>query len=122
VNRRKLIAILLLAFQAFFLNVVVPGHVRGAVTLSGNRSASLSELGCPFCASSHTHQKSPTPANPSDCEICYIAVGLMLPPPVDFDLVKLGVISLAPVQPPAVVVISSQVRPIPSRAPPTSIV
>jgi hypothetical protein len=93
----------LLAFQAFFLTIVVPGHLRGAVTLTGTRAPiGLSELGlsaagaCPMCCASDAPQDGARPNSPaasknhaptskdrSECAICHIAAALMVPPAIE---------------------------------------
>ncbi|MGD0387565.1 MAG: DUF2946 family protein [Tepidisphaeraceae bacterium] len=83
---KKSIAVFLLVFEAAFLNVIVPGHTRGVITLSGKSSAaSVADLGCPFCSrpSGKDPKKTPDQKDQSECAICHIAALLTLPPVVD---------------------------------------
>jgi hypothetical protein len=79
-----------LLFQALWLNVVLPGHSRGAVSVPGG--------GCEACRigaeKSSCHQPSPSKPNGSDpapgdpashCAICYFAAMLSLPPAIDLS-------------------------------------
>jgi hypothetical protein len=82
----KCISVFLLVFEAAFLNVVVPGHTRGVITLSGKSSAAgMADLGCPFCSrrSGNDPKKAPDQKDQSECAICHIAAMLTLPPVVD---------------------------------------
>ncbi len=81
--------IALVVFEAFFLNVVIPGHQRGIVQLPGANSAPIAT--CPFCcadeSSGHSGSKPGSPAGPpGTCAICSFAAQLSLPPVVDFSL------------------------------------
>jgi hypothetical protein len=88
---------LLLAFQCFFLNVVLPGHTRGAITLSGKSLVcSMGDLGCPFCGHSDPAKKSPTRQDQSDCAICHLAMRIATEAPVDFHITDLGLLYIAP--------------------------
>jgi len=93
----KLFCAFLLAYQCFFLNVVLPGHTRGAVTLSGKSSVcSLGDLGCPFCGHPGDPRKAPTRRDQSDCAICHLALRLTIELPVDLRLTDLGLLYVAP--------------------------
>jgi hypothetical protein len=79
----------LVVFEAFFLNVVIPGHQRGIVQLPGTHSEPIAT--CPFCCDgespSHSRSKSGVPGGPAGtCAICSFAAHLILPPVVDFSL------------------------------------
>jgi hypothetical protein len=96
----KLLCAFLLVFQTFFLNVVIPGHTRGVITLSGkNGVCSAADLGCPFCQHSDDHKKSPTSKDQSDCAICHLALRITTNPPIDFHLDDLGLLKLAAIPP-----------------------
>ena len=83
-------------FEAFFLNVIVPGHQRGIVQLPGAQLAPVIQV-CPFCcagdSSSRSHSKDSkdnSPANrPGTCAICAFAAHLSVPPVFDFSLTTL---------------------------------
>jgi hypothetical protein len=91
---------LLVVFQCIFLNVVLPGHTRGAITLTGKSQAcSIGDLGCPFCGHTDASKKSPTRQDQSDCAICHLAARITLPPVIDFAPPELGLADL--LDPPA---------------------
>jgi hypothetical protein len=78
-----------LAYQTFFLNVVVPGHTRGAITLTGQ--ASMQRLkGCCCDSKPGDSKDAPTPKDRQNCAICNLAAHYTLPPVVDFRLSELG--------------------------------
>jgi len=84
---KKCVSVFLLIFQGIFLNIVVPGHTRGVITVSGGSSvASLIDLGCPFCSQSCKidTKKAPNDKDRSECAICQIAARLTLPLAIDF--------------------------------------
>lgn len=98
----KSVAAFLLVFQTIFLNVVVPGHTRGAITTSGKVTiASLADLGCPFCPQpiKNDSKKSPSSQDRSNCAICQLAVRMTHAPVIDFRLGELGLLEVVP--PPA---------------------
>jgi hypothetical protein len=76
--RRRGLCLVLLIFEALWLNVIVPGHRRGIVQLPG---------ACPLCAASPVHSSSShtdSPASsPATCAICSFAAHLSTPPPID---------------------------------------
>jgi len=121
---RRSFCIALLAFQFLFLNVVIPGHRRGVIPLSGAASVSgMADLGCSLCG-----QPSAPPApgkasksgSPQSCAICTIAAHLMLPPAFQVLLAALGLLMCPGVLTPARV---ETLRFIPTyfgRAPPAS--
>jgi len=75
-------------FELVWLNVVIPGHTRGAVTMPCGCSTATSTASCPFCdpaagnkpAGSH---HSPTPGDREHCALCFFAAHLTIPPAVD---------------------------------------
>ncbi|HEY7120630.1 MAG TPA: DUF2946 family protein [Tepidisphaeraceae bacterium] len=80
--------ILFVAFQAIWLNAVVPGHTRGVVTLPGWSSSceSTGEPGRSCCARDGREAgrgKSPTPAQKAHCAICFFAARICPPPVID---------------------------------------
>lgn len=73
---------LVILFQLFWLNVVVPGHVRGRITVAGTEPA---RSAC--CKTNHdpARQKNPTRDEQGRCAVCSVAAGYTLPPVYDFD-------------------------------------
>jgi hypothetical protein len=106
--RRKPIHLALLVFQFFWLNVVLPGHTRGIVTLPGATGCEMADMAG---ASAHACCSAPRPAKSSrppgslpakraaQCAIC--AHSLRITPPPVFDLTppRAGLLELLP--PPA---------------------
>jgi hypothetical protein len=117
----RLACAFLLVYQFVFLNIVLPGHTRGAITLSGKSSvASLANLGCPFCARPNHPKKSPTRQDQSDCAICHLAARISPPLVIDFTPPRLG---LAEILDPPAPCIALSVRAqllLRERAPPTA--
>lgn len=95
--RKRLALICLLVYQAIFLNIVLPGHTRGAVTMDGKGGA------CKACCASHHATENPASKNPtekekSNCAICHLAARIVAPPSIDLTLPKLGFVELTAVQ------------------------
>lgn len=109
---RRTGTVLLLLYQAFFLNVVVPGHTRGAITLTGRTGTGrLEDFGCGCCCASNPSRSTqspaskqyPTPKDRENCAICNLAAHYTPPPVFDFALGGLGLLKLLPLPPPAVI-------------------
>jgi len=94
---RRWIGLAIAVFQAFWLNVVVPGHTRGIIQFAG---AAAAQSSCPFCSGdsqSGKDSKSKEPAKPADgCAICFFAAHLTVPPPIDLTLPKMQLLHLLP--------------------------
>jgi len=116
----------ILLFEAFFLNVVVPGHQRGVVQLPGS-DAKLGQT-CPFCccdgptAPNHSqNSKSDTPEKPTGtCAICAFAAQLSLPPVFDCTLTRLMLLCPVADQIPSPPVARIILLPFDERGPPIS--
>ena len=97
----------LLVFQAVFLNVIVPGHTRGQITLSGTHCQD--DGGCPMCRRARGEvpaAKSPVAPSQRDreqCAVCQFVAGLTTAPVVRLTLPEMGLLDLLPVPPPAAV-------------------
>ena len=81
--------IIFIAFQAVWLNVLIPGHTRGCMLLPGSQCEdSICHLAHggdvkPCCE----HSKQPaTPAKTQNCAICNLAANLVTPPPFQLIL------------------------------------
>jgi hypothetical protein len=119
---RRWFTIALVVFEAFWLNVVVPGHQRGIVQLPGSNS----EPSCPFCSTgetpsspSHSASKSGAPRAPAGtCAICAFAAHLSLPPVVDFSLPPLKLLGRIADQTPRPPIARIVLVPFDSRGPP----
>src|SRR5215218_9673907 len=100
----------LLIFQALWLNVVVPGHTRGAVTLPGWDEAAKQPAAHACCAadSPAKHGRSSGPKHDSDraahCAVCFFAVRLSLPTTIDLTPAPLEFLCVRPKLPPQMIV------------------
>jgi hypothetical protein len=79
-------------FQLLWLNVFVPGHTRGAVTVAGSDQTTAD---C-CAATKHTSHDAPTPDQQRRCAVCYVVAGYTLPPVFDIDLRPSGLIAIQP--------------------------
>jgi hypothetical protein len=91
-----------LAFQALWLNVVLPGHQRGVVALPGSACANCQlALSAPCqhgSASGTSDSNKPAPGDPaSHCAICHFAAMLSLPPVIDLSPPAHGFLELRPI-------------------------
>ncbi len=115
--------IALLIFQTFWLNVVIPGHTRGAVSLPGTTCESCRQPLLSGCSTGTGRSSSHTPVRDpaSHCAICYFAARLTLPPVVDFTPPRLGLAEI--LDPPAPQIVDSLrvVLPFDGRAPPSHV-
>ena len=83
----------LIVFQAFWLNVVLPGHVRGVVTLPGT----CLERAC--CHRDQPVKNGQMPAKRvANCAVCAFAARLDVPPAVDLGLGRLGLAGIVQVR------------------------
>ena len=79
----------LLVFQGLWLNVIVPGHTRGVVTLPSwpGGETPHEDHGC--CAggsskaSDDSSRSKPSSDRSAHCAVCFFAVRLSLPPALD---------------------------------------
>lgn len=122
----RALVIFLAAFQAFWLNVVVPGHTRGAVTLAGGACELASIESASHCcprpnpSGPADRSKSPTPAQKQQCAVCFYAARIAPPPPVDLAPAPLELLYVRPALAPR----TADATPFPpayhGRAPPAS--
>jgi hypothetical protein len=94
---RRLATILLLVYQAVFLNVFIPAHTRGQFTLDDRTpspaTAHLTRGGGGCCAphsSSRPSDPTPTPADRANCAVCHLATHYTPPPVTDLRPEPLG--------------------------------
>jgi hypothetical protein len=113
---------LLLAYQFFFLNVVLPGHTRGAITLDGKHT------GCPMCcccaAASHadkTGQPIPSQRDRDNCALCNFAARLTFVVPPNLRLTEFQLLEILPPAPAPAVVVCLTTRIDTCRGPPVSV-
>jgi hypothetical protein len=99
---RRAFTFALLAFQAIWLNAVVPGHTRGVVTLCGAGGASpapaVAASGpkhtacCPTKkpATDAASDSAPADQKADHCAVCHFAARVTPPPVFDFTLPALA--------------------------------
>ncbi len=97
----RAILCLLLAYQAWFLNVLLPGHARGAVTVDGKHSPAAC---CGGGGTAPGHDQVPSQRDRDHCALCQFAAGLTSVPVARVALADLGLLERLPVQPPAAAV------------------
>ncbi|MEA2710270.1 MAG: hypothetical protein QOF78_2871 [Phycisphaerales bacterium] len=105
-------------FQCVWLNVVLPGHTRGVVTLAGtdesrgdSRSVAARHECCGGGASRRgDEKKSPTPSEKSRCAICFFAANVAPPAPLINPITELRLRQTMPA--PAAAVAASVARPV----------
>jgi hypothetical protein len=96
VRPSRIILGLLLAYQALFLNVLLPGHTRGAITLDGKHTAP-----CCCCGGGADRPAGKGPAVPSQrdrdhCAICQFAAGITSVPMLYLKLAEAGLVERLP--------------------------
>ena len=111
---RRLILGLLLAYQSLFLNVFLPGHTRGAVTLDGRHAAR------PSCCcdggggsgppADGQRRDLPSGRDREQCAVCHFAARVTPPPAFDFRLPPLGLLDRLPPAVPAVATSVDRIR------------
>ena len=89
----------LLVFQALWLNVIVPGHTRGVVTLPGYEPASCHTNAPGGCCPGRAETQSsddPTPGDgrAANCAVCFYAVRLTIPPAIDLTPAPLELLEI----------------------------
>lgn len=79
---QRAFTILFILFEGFFLNVVVPGHQRGALTVAGYRPQAVTAQGC--CAkdvpAKGCSDRKPSQSDKAHCAMCFFIAGLCIPP------------------------------------------
>jgi hypothetical protein len=110
--------IALVLFQALWLNVILPGHTRGIITLPGTACAD----GPSSCCLRKAHVKSHLPAKPAprpgSCAVCFFAARLSTPDFIDLTPPPLGLLTTASIPPSQSLYPPSLVLAFDSRGPP----
>jgi hypothetical protein len=96
------LAVALLVYQALFLNVLLPGHTRGSVTLDGKHVAKC------CCCDGGGSPDAKSPATPSQrdrdhCALCDFAARVMPPDVFVLRLDPIGLVARLPVPSPAAI-------------------
>jgi hypothetical protein len=95
---RRAWRILLVLWQAWCLNVFLPAHTRGAMTV-GEAVRGTPAATHPCCAPRRhddDDDRKPTPEQKSRCAVCYYAMGLSVPPVADCRLRDAGFAQILP--------------------------
>lgn len=94
----RLGAWLLLAYQFVFLNVVLPGHTRGAITLDGKQTGCLMCCcSCRIAKSTPAHdQPIPSQHDRDDCVLCNFAARLTFMAPPNLRLTEFHLLEMLP--------------------------
>jgi hypothetical protein len=99
--RLRAARVLLLAFEIVWLNVIVPGHHRGVVSLPGEACPNCtaladSPLRCATCAKPHRDDSHPARDAAAHCAVCHFAARVTLPPVIDLTPPKLELLESQP--------------------------
>jgi hypothetical protein len=86
---RRAAIIALIIFEGIWLNVIIPGHTRGAVTMPCGCSQTAASPFCPLCAAAKGSHSAPTPADRAHCALCFFAAHLSIPPAMDLSAPEL---------------------------------
>jgi hypothetical protein len=123
----RVTSLFLLAFQAFFLNIVVPGHTRGVITLTGRSDAGTASMSGSSCchtegrkSSEDSSRKAPTPKDRAECAVCHIAARVTTATTIDLRLTELGLLEVLPLPPPQLADSVEQFPTYLGRAPPAA--
>jgi hypothetical protein len=87
---RRAAIIAFTVFELIWLNVIIPGHTRGSVTMPCcSCETHTSADSCPMCAAKKAGPRTPTPADREHCALCFFAAHLSIPPTIDLSAPKL---------------------------------
>ena len=86
---RRASVIAFVIFELVWLNVIIPGHTRGAVTMPCACEHSDTAEACPLCAAAKTAHHVPTSRDREHCALCFFAAHLSIPPVIDLSAPKL---------------------------------
>ncbi len=102
--------VLLLVYQAVFLNVFVPSHTPATITVDGSAPAAARVASSHHCcdadadhdAGAKGEPKSDDSSDRSRCAVCNLVARLTPPVTVDLKLPEHGLLELLPLHPPHV--------------------
>lgn len=83
----RALRILFLALLGLWLNVLLPGHTRGQITLGDAACAkpAAEKAAASCCEPKPAPGEKPTPEQCGRCAVCYVAMTTELTPPFTFD-------------------------------------
>jgi hypothetical protein len=105
----------LIAFQIVWLNVILPGHTRGIVTLPDG-SGSMHGSCCPTAPAGK--QDQPTERDKQNCAVCFFAARVTPAPAPDIYLPRLGYVETLEIPRPEKAMIAALPASYHGRAPP----
>jgi hypothetical protein len=122
---RRASVLALVIFELVWLNVIIPGHTRGCVTMPcGCReesSAPAAAQACPLCAAAAEKgsHHSPTPSDREHCALCFFAAHLSIPPVLDLSAPRLGFLAYVGPERAKHLIAREVLAPFDGRGPPT---
>jgi len=113
---RRIFSTSLAAYLLVWLNVVLPGHKRGIVTLPGASADSCCRDTSTSASAKRNHP--PTSKDRANCALCFFAARVTPPPVAGFDIAPPSLVHLLPIPAPEVVQLIPHPRAYHGRAPP----
>jgi hypothetical protein len=91
--------IALLVYEAMFLNILLPGHTRGSITLAPKDATPAAKAeaksgGCCRIHNEPAQEQKPTEKDRASCALCFFAARLVTPPPALTAPVQLELVEL----------------------------
>jgi hypothetical protein len=108
-------------FQFVLLNVFLPGHTRGMVTLPGSAPSCHEKVATSCCsggAKTADNKGEPTSSDRARCAVCFFAARVCTITPYEFRLTEMGLCEILPVAQPIIAPTIALHRPYLGRAPP----
>jgi len=115
--RARSFKLLLLAFMALWLGVIVPVHTRGQIKLAG--AAPVEGHSCCAAGAKESSPKDSIPCSDRQaCAVCYFIATLDLPPVFELNVQPTGLVCLVELSPETIAPAIDLQLPIHERAPP----
>jgi hypothetical protein len=118
--------IALVIFELIWLNVIIPGHTRGAVTMPcGCPCETSASATCPLCDAgadlrANGSHHTPTPSDRANCALCFFAAHLSIPPALDLSAPELLFLNYVKPEGARNLIAREVLVPFDGRGPPTS--
>ena len=106
---RRVGVILLILFEAVWLNAFLPGHTRGVITVGESTSC---------CATKHKDKKSEQQERAKHCAVCFFAAKLTAGPSLTIEVPPPAMLDEAPPQRVDSLVSADRIHIFDSRGPP----
>jgi hypothetical protein len=76
----RLLRLILAIYVFAWLNIIVPGHTRGAITVAGSEKTGKTQLAsCCSTSTSKSKDGNPTPDQKQRCGVCFVAAIYTIP-------------------------------------------